>query len=502
MQSHPINPEAPSLLTTIPGEVRNAIFEALFELGHPITISRDRYAYGDSSCYQSRDVRGIALLRTCRKIHEEVIGILYSRNIFCVKDDPRTADPIHWAIGWLDDIGRQSSYVRHLQIYMYNTFYDPMHDPMHDPIDILPILRHVWMPNLTALEVELLLGLPLVLKHPSDDIAKTGETNAASCNRQLRAIIDDSSECIKRFRAVPPVLRHVWLNFDGKVAHVSYCRTRYDPGCPLSGNIIHIVDDEAQSILTTPTRVVDVRSIMRPSAIRDSILTMALSPAEGIIFDLTNRTANVDVPYIALTIAWLTALEHGGFLEMDSSVALTSPVTRAGFTAELKFLGEWQLGSPARIFIRYFLEDNVSLDDVRFDASALLHATRGINVTTLVIVEIYSKSGPAPANSYTMSLTNIRQSTLLFMYQIFKKSPEHGLAHRPKIWMSGRGEAREAEWDSSKPPIEPIVNKDVGVSSSVTEQRWYVCSDYICSNLFHQEAPLDSLLGFMASMPP
>ena len=153
MQSHPINSEAPSLLTTIPGEVRNTIFEALFELCHPITISRDQYAYGYSSCYQSRDVRGIALLRTCRQIHEEITGILYSRNIFCLSlaDDPYNAEPIPWAINWLVDIGRQSSSVRHLQIYIDNVFHGA-----DDVINISPILHQAWKPDRAALKVELL----------------------------------------------------------------------------------------------------------------------------------------------------------------------------------------------------------------------------------------------------------------------------------------------------------------------------------------------------------
>lgn len=289
-RSQPIDPQSPSLLT-IPGEVRNTIFEALFELSDPIQISRNRFANRTSSCYQSRDVHGIALLRTCRQFHKEAAGVLYSRNISCLKDNPYIAGPIQWAMRWLDDIGRQSSYVRHLQIYVYNTF----HDPRSAPINILPILLHVWMPNCADLEVELLPGLSPHLEHLGGDITRTAETNAASCNRQLRAIIDDSSECIKRFRTVPSTLQYVWLDFYDKVAHVNYYRTIYNKGCPLSTDNIDIIDNCAQSILAASTRSVDIRSIMRLSTIRNSILTMALSPDEGIIFDLTNRTANVDV---------------------------------------------------------------------------------------------------------------------------------------------------------------------------------------------------------------
>lgn len=38
--------------------------------------------------------------------------------------------------------------------------------------------------------------------------------------------------------------------------------------------------------------------------------------------------------------------------------------------------------------------------------------------------------------------------------------------------MSGRGEAREAEWDSSKCSIEPIVNENVGISATIIQLRY------------------------------
>ncbi|KAI4617005.1 uncharacterized protein J4E87_008517 [Alternaria ethzedia] len=193
---------------------------------------------------------------------------------------------------------------------------------------------------------------------------------------------------------------------------------------------------------------------------------------EDIIFDLTNRTTNVDVAHIVSVTTCLTGTHEVGFRERAFSVTLTSMSTLAAFTAELKILRGLPLGSPMSIIIRYYLDNNASLDDVRLDALALLHATGCRYLSKPVCIEVYSKSGTAPINSYTISLEDIRQSILLFMYQIFKKSPEHMLAQLPRIWMSGRGEAREAEWDLSKCSIKPIVNENVGISSTIIQSRY------------------------------
>ncbi|KAI4688262.1 uncharacterized protein J4E84_005193 [Alternaria hordeiaustralica] len=262
---------------------------------------------------------------------------------------------------------------------------------------------------------------------------------------------------------------------------------------PLAMDIIDIVDNGAESTFSKRRPVTDIKRIMSSYEIRNSILTMALCPDEEIIFDLTNRTTNVDVAHIASVTTCLTGTHEVGFRERAFSVTLTSTSTLAAFTAELKILRGLPLGNPMNIIIRYYLDNNASLDEVRLDALALLHATGCRYLSKPVCIEVYRKSGTAPINSYTISLEDIRQSILLFMYQIFKKSPEHMLAQLPRIWMSGRGEAREAEWDLSKCSIEPIVNENVGISSTIIQSRYEEIKGVFESMLDPGNFPPDSM---------
>jgi len=287
----------------------------------------------------------------------------------------------------------------------------------------------------------------------------------------MATIMDDPSGMIKRFCSVPSLLREVCLNFLDHYAHLHYYGSTNSDGGVLSMDTIDIVENGGESTFSKRIPIADIKRIMSCCEIRNTILTTALCPDEGIIFDLTNRTTNVDVAYIASVTNYLTGTHEIGFRERAFSVTLTSMSTLAAFTAEIKILRGLPLGSPTNITIRYYLENDASLDDVQFDALALLHATGSHCLLNFVRIEVYSESGTAPVKSYTISLEDIRRSVLLFMYQILKKTPEHMLAQLPRIWMSGRGEAREAEWDLSKCSIEPIVNENVGISSTIIQAR-------------------------------
>ena len=312
----------------------------------------------------------------------------------------------------------------------------------------------------------------------------------------MATIIDDPSGMIKRFCAVPSLLREVCLNFLDHHAHLHYYESTYSGDRPLAMDIIDIVDNGAESTFSKRRPITDIKRIMSSRKIRDSILTMAMCPDEGIIVDLTNRTTNVDVAHIASVTACLTGTYEVGFRDRAFSVTLTSMSTSAAFTAELNILRGLPLGIPMKTIIRYYLDDNASLDDVRLDALALLHATGCHYPSKPVCIEVYSESGTDPINSYTISLEDIRQSILLFMYEIFEKTRERMLAQLPRIWMSGRGEAREAEWDLSMCSVDPIVSENMGISSTIIESRFEEISPMLAGMLNPGNFPPDCMGDF------
>jgi hypothetical protein len=112
--SEPINPGQPSFLTTLPAELRNEVYKWLFHRDEPIIYTgsrswRDPYFYRD---YDHEEIMAphelkemeeekkkekerlstaphdmgpsIAILRVCRQVYHEAVGVLYSNNTFLI----------------------------------------------------------------------------------------------------------------------------------------------------------------------------------------------------------------------------------------------------------------------------------------------------------------------------------------------------------------------------------------------------------------------------------
>jgi hypothetical protein len=75
-----------------------------------------------------------------------------------------------------------------------------------------------------------------------------------------------------------------------------------------------------------------------------------------------------------------------------------------------------------------------------------------------------------PTLSYATLLEDVKYSVLLFILQILEEHPEYLALPYPKISMSGRGEACEAEWDTVTESPGVIVNAKSDVGQLVTNQ--------------------------------
>lgn len=117
----------PTPFTKWPPEIRNAIYEALFELDSPILIK---------TCWTriavSWDVQGINLLATCKLINHEARGMLYSRNVFRFDSEPETMEH------WLTRVSARRSLLRSLQLEFSNDF-----SIYYSGIEIGPLLNQL-----------------------------------------------------------------------------------------------------------------------------------------------------------------------------------------------------------------------------------------------------------------------------------------------------------------------------------------------------------------------
>jgi hypothetical protein len=184
--SSPENPSAPSFLTSLSPEIRNAIYEILFLRDESVLVHNaqsyhatepERDYFNDPDMFEAEiqhfehtfeddiggDVDfsygfhlGVPFLRSCRQIYHESVGIFYGCNEFIISRALNRHDVDHhrpydkdeywqllYASVWLSRLGSQASLLRTVVVDV-----DPM-CPAHCPhskneFDILPFVRFLW----------------------------------------------------------------------------------------------------------------------------------------------------------------------------------------------------------------------------------------------------------------------------------------------------------------------------------------------------------------------
>lgn len=195
--SVPLDAQLPSFLT-LPSEIRNQIYELLFlrdgpvyvhslrayHAGKPTESELDEYSMNETfrqdQDYDARldagiprvpedrdDLklfdhglwRSLGLLKSCRQIYHEGVGVIYKNNSFVIScTQPAHASsgyyassldkdycPLHYAPTWLKSLGMQYRHLKDVRIDLSvrcggscgHAFGD-------DTFDLLPILRVVW----------------------------------------------------------------------------------------------------------------------------------------------------------------------------------------------------------------------------------------------------------------------------------------------------------------------------------------------------------------------
>jgi hypothetical protein len=120
--SRPVDLDTVSILT-LPAEIRNAIYEALFCRGE-LLLLYERTEDDDYFIRPAPPTQGIAAVFACRQNHEEASSFLYSRNtiVFAVKEYNHNINCMAFCdlpgatSNWLTKIGQQRDLVRNVVI--------------------------------------------------------------------------------------------------------------------------------------------------------------------------------------------------------------------------------------------------------------------------------------------------------------------------------------------------------------------------------------------------
>jgi hypothetical protein len=168
--SLPTDSRAASFLMTLPSEMRNLIYEALFGSNGRLECTKGSIGHEGRRWYEetSPSLRGstalsrseIALatpfLRSCRQVYHEAVGFLYSHNEFTLR--PNTPMPAFDT--WYRELGSQIILVRKVFVSVY-ALRGTVHVAGHYPnrVEILPILRLLWATGSSKLDIAITMDV-------------------------------------------------------------------------------------------------------------------------------------------------------------------------------------------------------------------------------------------------------------------------------------------------------------------------------------------------------
>ncbi|CAO2649864.1 Nn.00g011560.m01.CDS01 [Neocucurbitaria sp. VM-36] len=495
------SPAAPSFLT-LPGEIRNAIYEIILVRNSPIDVDRSGLMISRPHAHHSLDV---SLLSTSQQIHHEASGILYSCNVFFVNSThPRHMDAlIRRASRWLYDIGRQATLVRRLLI--------DVHQPCLWPaeLNLLPLLRHVWKRGMDIQEI----GFVKIASHSSHDnrnILKVNDKCIRSdpFNHVLRLLSVDDILDVKKYGRFSRMLRRVLIHVGGMNGSIEF----YSP----SSNEVHILprrdfrvalNGEFHITGNDPVRP-NIDYIMSSRLLADKIMRLIVPSFDNITFDVTNRRLAPPLPAVLAVSQMFRACSSRWLMTNTFNMKMTSNTLKLSVSKALERLENcpWtdvKLGwskprDQKEMILRYEMDKPSLLDDIRFDATALIKGTACYTVYTTVRIELACSTDQQIKECHiTLTLDEIRFNMITVLHDLTKRYPERSASECPTIWMNGRGKVQEADFRAGTPHTEIVAidnNSTTQSSVETSAKKKYVVIE---SSLGYSST---SLAGFMQNL--
>jgi hypothetical protein len=214
--SSPMEPSALSILTKLPPEIRNMIYEFLFVQEEPVEIipGYSRPIAGSSRATRLSLARGVVFLRTCRQIYHEAVGILYSRNRFAMlsRDRYRRFFEDWFFETWSRTIASQTHLVNSVTISLDALETKRIRWNSPPSFDVLPVLRVIWLSGIPGAAFRLYKS-----ERPSHTRHDVNHLNST-----LHQIGTMDSLKLRRFSLSKRMLDYITMSGSGRTGRIEY----------------------------------------------------------------------------------------------------------------------------------------------------------------------------------------------------------------------------------------------------------------------------------------
>jgi hypothetical protein len=495
--SGPAEKNAPSFLMTLPPELRNRIYEELFqcdgdlllEIAKPQRLYRDELNlfYKSSRPGHRRSIPGVTLLQACRQVYHEAAGVLYSCKTVRLPAIPvaarfltvvrsSTESQYRDAPTWLTSFGSQLSLVRKIVIEINNCYSDD-HCDCDWPdlsIEILPMLKFIWanpaaLPKICFAKTE--LTVEQAHNAMPDGRTISYHMPVRILNNLLVSIGSNDWLSIKRYANYKRLLASVfvYMENDRLESYVVFKKCE-DPNTndPETDQKFDILD-EGKLVRWTHLDATESSFSRLPNHIRKEICTYACTSDCAIVFDLDSKIAfglNMNASQLyknsrnfSKSYAWRSSppmsLKMSTTLsstDLDSCTALYEWSEVATFQNMMWSDHRSGPNDLPTIILEFTGTDFKSLQDVQFDIMLLLatlpysKAPFSIKTTNTLIDGNKRKNREETAIGWS----RIQHAMFLLLSDILRDMPDKALLFRPQIWINGTFDQLQAVFPATE----------------------------------------------------
>lgn len=434
-----------------PAEIRNAIYETLFQHDEPVVLVVKPETRMKRRLMR-RAIFNRELLYTCKQIFLEASSIIYANNTWLVTFGPGrhtyNCSLLHKVGEWLARIGTTRNLLRRIEIEISTDF---RHCTSHDSLNILALTRHaipLQRQQSPKLSVKFIPGRFQPLSDSRSEPTFNYESISQAFDNLTPAIPWDLQVYLRCRRS----LSSVRITGNGTGIEVKL-RTRMHNEIP---RVVYEMSEDRQ-LRRVPAlkRLVDLHRILEIFSIRQNILDRITHSEETITYDLNRHTTSYALGGAFRVDRRVRAAAIGSFSGNNFAIKLTDPHQYdEDFDRLYNFLwcyypvrGVWARAyESACLLIEINLGEEEGLHDVRFKAIEFAETTRNLLEGVEVYVQLVGADSPLGKQVSRKSLGCMRDQLLQFFILLIDIFPDRHLWPCPTIWMDYQGYPIEAHF--------------------------------------------------------
>jgi len=493
--SGPADPRAPSILTTLPPEIRNRIYEYLLKRDGPVlptdghadtkrlrqrvkSIGREQaidspdggvelhlgvgdFRHGFQDCTR--------LLLSCRQIYHEAVGILYGENIFLFSR--ALSNQVWSASTWLSSIGSQYHLLSRVHIDA-----DAYGERHYKKFDLLPLLKLIWIyPHAKCKIVFTPPGWPLP-KHPRPYRALSSETadpipSINFMNRVLFTLGTKDALNLKKYarypRLIPSIVIQMWYG-ERPLGHISL----KEAGTPRSFGDLRKNFDISDQGGKAEWRESSFSNLLDLSyRLLSEINTYVHASDARVVFDLDNEQVvgfQAGLHGVNQYLRQRIDREPGrscdeiefkmstqeAVTDFKSFIALRRCLDIRKFKDLLDLARRLKRKRSVKMVLMFGLSTPKPIEDLRINITELLAIFRCGFLVSIIAVQ---ESNNGMTNTETIILHSVRWAAFLLLSDILDQFPAKADQPPPEIWIDGHGTVLYATYPATDTSAEEII---------------------------------------------